>query len=90
MLPSRCGVHRCTTNPVVDHTVGEIVSVFTDPINSDPLLRTVKLPDGRYAIDLECAEALMIAPALLPKPSEIRDRPGRPASRWVYDARPKL
>jgi hypothetical protein len=50
-----------------------------------PMLRLVLLPDGLFAIDLECPETLAMARHFLPKiPLEVRDRPGRPNSRWVY------
>jgi hypothetical protein len=49
------------------------------------MLRLVLLGDGLMAIDLECKETLAMARYFLPKvPLEVRDRPGKPHSRWIY------
>ncbi len=52
------------------------------------ILRLVQLPDGLVAVDLECAEARALAKSFLPGvPVAVRDRPGKPNSRWVYRTR---
>jgi hypothetical protein len=52
------------------------------------ILRIVQLPDGLFAVDLECSEAHRFERRFLPFPLEVRDRPGKPTSRWIYRVRP--
>ncbi|MBV9826603.1 MAG: bifunctional DNA primase/polymerase [Alphaproteobacteria bacterium] len=40
---------------------------------------------GLVDIDLDCAEALLLAPAILPPTGAVFGRPGAPAAHWLYD-----
>ena len=55
-----------------------------------PIVTMHQLPDGLWAIDLECKEALKLAKYFLPPTPTVLDRPGKPASRWVYRSRPTI
>lgn len=67
-----------------DFREGTVIESFRDPIRGDVIIQFVALSDGTTAVDLECAEARAFARQLLPPPLEVRDRPGKPKSRWIY------
>jgi hypothetical protein len=56
--------------------------------NGKVIFSMTELPDGLFAIDLECDEALRLAKYFLPPTGMIMDRPGKPRSRWVYRNKP--
>jgi hypothetical protein len=60
-----------------------------DP-NGRLIIRVMQLPDGMTAVDLECDEAHFFAQQLLPKAATVVDRPGKPKSRWLYQAKVKF
>jgi hypothetical protein len=54
-----------------------------------PVIAMHQLPNGLWAIDLECEEAQKLARYFLPFPLQVLDRPGKPNSRWLYRFKPK-
>jgi hypothetical protein len=56
----------------------------------EAMIRMHQLPSGLWAIDLECKEAVALARYFLPCPLHMLDRPGRPASRWLYKFKPAV
>ena len=55
-----------------------------------PIIHMHQLPNGLWAVDLECDEASRLARYFLPCPIQMLDRPGKPASRWVYKFKPPV
>jgi len=56
--------------------------------HGSPIVSMHQLPNGLWAVDLDCAEALKLARYFLPRPMQVLDRAGKPNSRWVYKFKP--
>jgi hypothetical protein len=62
----------------------QVLEEIRDPVTKQVIVRTVRLSDELIAVDLECPDAEFFGRRFLPLPIEVRDRPGKPKSRWVY------
>jgi hypothetical protein len=78
---------RATVDAIASDAAGEIIEQITDPITGKLILRTLHLPGGLLAVEVEDADALALAHSFLPPQTEmavVTDASGKKTYRFIY------
>jgi hypothetical protein len=78
---------RATVDAIASDAAGEIIEQITDPITGKLIVRTLRLPGGLLAVEVEDADALALAHRFLPpqtKMAVVTDARGKKTYRFFY------
>jgi hypothetical protein len=78
---------RTAVDAIASDAAGEIIEQITDPITGKLILRTLRLPGGLLAVEVEDADALALAHSFLPPTHQkcvTTSASGKKTYRFIY------